>query len=121
MILPGAIIFINNDLTDSIKDCLNKQLFITSEFDGYTYDEIINNNPDYPNRVKNSNQRIMVIRSFTEKDNRETADVVVFVTHGIASIERNKFGPPGKTYRVAELTWGKLCIFDPSVNFTKCC
>lgn len=112
MILPGAIIFVNDDLVPQIRDTLIKQLFITNTLDGYEYDAYVESYPNYPEIIRNTNQRIMVIRSFTELQSQETADVVIFVTHGVASIEKNNFGPPGWTQRVAELHWGKLCIYD---------
>lgn len=112
MPLPSGIIFVNNDIVDQIRDTLIKQLFITSTLDGYEYDAYVEASPSWTETIRNTNQRIMVIRSFHELQNRETADVVIFVTHGVASIEKNNFGPPGFTQRVAELHWGKLCIYD---------
>jgi hypothetical protein len=111
MSLPGGIIFVNNDIVDQIRDTLIKQLFITSTLDGYEYDAYIESYPGWTDIVRNKSQRVMVIRSFYELQNRDTADVVIFVTNGIASIEKNNFGPPGFTQRVAELHWGKLCIY----------
>jgi hypothetical protein len=112
MSLPSGIVFVSNDhLPDQIRDTIITQLYITSTLDGYEYDDIINNNPDFPRQVKNTNQRIMVIRSFTELESRDTADVAILVTNGMAFIENNKFGPPGYTYRIPELTWGKLFVY----------
>lgn len=113
--IPKGIVFINNDLTESTRKALFTQLYITDYYDGYTFDSIIAANPDFPTFVKNNNMRIAVVRSFFEHDNRDLADVVIFVTHGTASILKNKFGPPSSTYRVAELTWQKLCVFDMSI------
>lgn len=111
MSLPAGIIFVNNNIVEQIRDTLIKQLFITSFMDGYVYDAIIQNDPLYPTFVHNSNQRIMVIRSFRELESRETADVVIHIKQGMAAIEKNNFGPPGLTSRVAELYWGKLRIY----------
>ena len=108
MSLPSGIIFVNNNIVEQIRDTLIKQLFITSVMDGYVYDAIIQNDPLYPTFVHNNNQRIMVIRSFRELESRETADVVIHVKQGMAAVEKNNFGPPGLTSRVAELYWGEV-------------
>jgi len=122
--IPTGIVFVNNDLTQSTQDALVKQLYITDIYDGYSYDNIIASDSSFPTFVHNNNRRVMVIRSFREEQNRETADVVIFVTSGTATILKNKFGPPNTTYRVAELTWQKLCVFDLSIykccNYNKC-
>lgn len=117
--IPTGIVFVNNDLTESTKSALVKQLYITDIYDGYGYDTLIASDPNFITFVHNNNRRVMVIRSFREEQNRETADVVIFVTHGTATILKNKFGPPQTTYRVAELTWQKLCVFDLPIY--KCC
>lgn len=109
--IPTGIVFVNNDLTESVRNALVKQLYISEIMDGYVFDQTILSNPNYPTEVANNNGRVMVVRSFKEMNNRELADVVIFVTHGTANIEKNKFGPPGPSYRVAELTWQKLCVY----------
>ena len=115
--IPTGIVFVNNDLTESVRDALVKQLYISEIMDGYTFDHTIANNPDYPTQVKNSNGRVMVVRSFKELQNRTIADVVIFVTHGTANVEENKFGPPGLVLRVAELTWQKICVYGLPQNW----
>jgi hypothetical protein len=115
--IPTGIVFVNNDLTESVEKALVKQLYISEVLSGSEFDEIILTNSNYPEAVRNQNGRVMVVRSFKELENRELADVAIFVSHGIASIEINKFGPRGATYRVAELTWQKLCIFGLPNNW----
>jgi hypothetical protein len=119
--LPKGIVFINNDLTPSVQNALVTQLYITNIYNGQEFDQIMIDNPSYPQFVQNNNLRVMVIRSFLEDGYRDSADVVIFVTHGTASILKNKFGPPGNTFRVAELTWQKLCVFDMSIFSCKNC
>lgn len=109
--LPSAIVFVNNDLVDSVREMLIKQLHIDQTFTGSQFDDIIANNPDYPQTVKQLRQRIMVIRSFEELENREIPDVVLFVKAGLASVEKNNFGPPGITLQVINLYWGALGKF----------
>ena len=108
---PAGVVFVNNDLTTSVQNALVKQLHISEVVDGYAFDARITANPDYVDVVKQLDLRIMVVRSFEELDNRALADVVIFVTHGLASVLQNKFGPPGITSAVNRLTWGKLVIF----------
>ena len=111
MALPSAIVFVNNDLTVSVQDALEKQLYINTTFTGAQFDEVITADPNYPDKVKQLNQRIMVVRSFEELTNRTLADVVIFVCQAMAAIEYNKFGPPNTTYPINNLTWGKLCVY----------
>ena len=111
-IRPAAIIFVNNDLTDNVKTMLVRQLHINEVIDGYVFDDRITADADYPNYIKINNLRLMVVRSYLETDNRELADVAIFVAHGLAAIEKNNFGPRGQTYPVVNLTWGKLNIFS---------
>lgn len=118
--IPGGIVFINTDLVDQVRDTIAKQLYITEILDGYVYDQRLAANPDYPEFVRNNEIRIMVIRPFNDYTNRETADVAMFFAHGIVTIERNKFGPPGITYRAAEIHWGKLCVFFISQDNVRC-
>ena len=111
MAVPAGIIFVNNDLTTSVRNALVKQLYINDYMTGAEFDAIIATDPNYPTKIKQLNQRIMVIRSFEEETNRNLADVVIFVAHAVATIEQNKFGPPSLAYPVDSLTWGKLCIY----------
>ena len=105
---PSGIVFVNNDLTDSVQAALVKQLHISEVIDGYAFDNRILANPSYSDVVRQLDLRIMVVRSFLEQDNRTLADLVIFVTNGMASVLQNKFGPPGVTYAVSRLTWGQL-------------
>jgi hypothetical protein len=113
MALPGAILFTNDNIPDQVRDTLRKQLAITTLMDGATFDGYVELYPTWPTYVKNKLERVMVMRSFRELDNRTLADVVIYVNNGMAAIETNKFGPPGLTYRVAELYWGKLMVYEP--------
>lgn len=112
MIAPSAIIFCNNDLTVNVESMLVKQLYIDEVIDGYIFDARLEANASYLAQVKAAHQRLLVIRPFTELDNRTLADVVIFIKAGLASIEENKFGPPNQTYPVVNLTWSKLGIYD---------
>jgi hypothetical protein len=110
-IRPGAIVFVNNDLTPSVLATLVRQLHINEVLDGYVFDERVAANSNYADEVRANNSRLMVIRSFEELENRTLADVAVFVSHGLANVLKNNFGPPSITTAVCRITWGKLCVF----------
>jgi hypothetical protein len=53
--------------------------------------------------------RILVIRQdFRDYNNRNLADVVMFVKQGQAAIEKNNFGPPGLTFPVERINMYEL-------------
>lgn len=108
---PAAVIFVNNDLTSSVRNMLVKQLHIDEVVDGYVFDARISANSEYVSNIKQLDIRIMVERPFTELENRTEADVAIFVSHGLAAVLKNNFGPPQQTHSVVDLYWGKLGIF----------
>lgn len=110
-IRPGAIVFVNNDLTPNVRAALVRQLHINEVLDGYGFDQRVTANSNYPEEIRSNNLRLMVIRSFEELENRALADVAIFVSHGLAAVLKNNFGPPGITTAVQRITWGKLCVF----------
>lgn len=111
--VPAAIIIVNDDLAPSTRSHLIRQLFINSVLDGYTFDSYVAADDQYVNKLKQLNQRVMVVRTFQDRDQVPTwtlADVVVFIKQGLAAIEINKFGPHGLTLPVLHLYWGALGI-----------
>ena len=123
---PPAIIIVNNDLTEQVQGVLVRQLRIDQVMDGYTFDQTIAADPNWPNDIRAiHNQRIMVIRDLRELDNREHADIVAFVSHGLISTEKNKFGPPLTHFQVRKIHWGQLCHYvkqkGPGNIATTCC
>ena len=110
MLFPSAIIFVNNDLTDNTIAFMTSQLQLTQIVDGYTFDGYILSDPTYVTAAHNLNKRIMVMRPFTELNNREDCDVAIFVKAGMASILYSKYGPPKNTYPVLNLTYKQLGI-----------
>jgi len=108
---PPAIIFVNADLTNSVKNKLIKQLRIDQVLDGYTFDQYVLADPNWPDNIRNiHNQRILVIRNLTELENRQYADIVAFISHGLLSTELNKFGPPLTHFPVKKIHWGQLQV-----------
>lgn len=108
--IPPAIILVNDDLSPSVHDTLVRQLFINQILDGYAFDTIIADDPLYPNKIKQLNQRVMVVRTFANRADVPTwsiPDVTIFIKQGLASVEINK-GPPMFTVPVLKLDWGYL-------------
>lgn len=113
-IVPSAIIYINVDLVDQVRDHIAKQLHITDILDGYVFDQLVATTPNYPSTIKQQNKRLMVIRPLDDLTNRNLADVVVFFKEGLVSVEKNKFGPPMPAFPALNLHWQQLCIFKYS-------
>lgn len=114
----AAIIFVNNDLSESAQKHLVRQLFITDIMSGDQFDAYFNDDPSdgYADGYGQENfrqRRILVIRTFIGRGTVSAwtlADVVIFVKQGLAAVECNKFGPPGFTLPVLKLTWGALGV-----------
>jgi hypothetical protein len=108
---PSAIIFINTDLTNSVKTFIMRQLHINEAIDGYVFDERLAANSNYSNIIHQFDIRLLVLRSHAETTNREQADIVLFFKNGLVCVEENKYGPPGITFPVVNLTLGKLGLY----------
>ena|SRR5690606_1190218 len=108
LISPPAIIFCNNDLTENVKSALERQLFISETIDGYEFDARLIVSPTYVQDIHKNQLRLLVIRSYLELDNRDKADIVLFIKSGIASVLKNNFGPPGKSYAVDRMYLSQL-------------
>lgn len=107
-LFPSGLFFVNPDISDQVKSVIQRQLYITSELTGSELDSIINVSPNFPYQIKETNQRILVMRSFRELMNREIADVAIFIFQGLAYIEQNKFGPPISAIPVSNLSLYQL-------------
>ena len=103
---------VNPDLSDSIQARLVTQLQITEVISGETFDLRFAADPDYPYSVRVLRQRILVLRDFRDRTNREEMDVVCFVKSAMISIEKNCFGPIGQTYLLKNIYWGHLFIYN---------
>lgn len=109
--VPNGIVLVNNDLVPQVRAHLIKQLHINEVLDGYVFDDIIAADPSYPTKVKQLGLRVMVIRPFTEYQNRQLFDLVIFIKNGMASMESKKVGPPARTFEVLNLHWSQFCIY----------
>lgn len=118
--IPAAIVFINNDIVPQVINTIKNQLQITITQSGNEFDSNISNNENYIKTLKMLNERVLVIRPFDDYNNRDLADIAIFFKNGSVAIEKNNFGPPTINWRVADLHWGKLCIFAPVLTGQSC-
>lgn len=109
--VPNAIIFINNDLVPQAQAHIQTQLHISQTLDGYAFDALLISDPTFLTNVIAQKRRILVLRPYTELQNRTVADVVIFVKAGMASVLQNKFGGPIDTFPVVNLHWAQLGLF----------
>lgn len=121
-IIPPAIIFVNQDISQNTRAHLEKQLFITESYFGEQFDVIYANNPDLKKDLMINNERIMVFRSFDDYTNRKVADIAMFVSRGLINVEKNNFGPPNLSLPVSSIYWGAMCKFYfPRPYADNCC
>lgn len=106
--LPSAIIFVNSESSEAVRQYMSNQLYASEIMDGYEFDQRVIADPNYVDDVHLSNKRILVVRPFDDHANRELCDIAIFINRGMAVIERNKFGPPNQTYRIETLSIYKL-------------
>lgn len=109
--LPSAIIFVNNDLVPQVQAHIEKQLHISQTLDGYAFDATLISDTTFITNVTAQNRRILVIRPFTELENRTIADVTIFVKNGMAAVLQNNFGGPLATFPLINLHWSQLGVF----------
>lgn len=110
---PPAAILINSDISNQVLNTIVRQLKIDVILDGYEFDSYIANDGYWIDNLKNiEEKRILVKRNLYELQNREYFDIVAFVSNGLISIEKNKFGPPINSYPVTKIHWGQLCVFN---------
>jgi hypothetical protein len=109
--VPAAVILVNNDLVDQVRDWIVKQLFINEVISGAEFDARITSDPNYISTLKQLNQRLLVERDFREATNRDLFDVVIFAKNAMVAIEKNNFGPPGQSFPILNLYWAQLSIY----------
>jgi hypothetical protein len=108
MLYPSAIIFSNDDLTSQVQEALKTQLFLDEIMSGTVFDGYVAMDGYYPDTIKSQGKRILVMRNFVNMQNQNFADVVLFIKAGLASVQKNNFGPPMQTFPVANLTMFQL-------------
>lgn len=111
---PPAIIFVNDDLSSSIRATLTTQLQLSEIISGAEFDARVAADPNYPTTVHLNNLRLLVVRSLFDQTNRTLADIVLFIKAGLASILCGKEGPPKQTFPVGSLYINELVLHNPS-------
>lgn len=136
--LPPAIFFINGDITypppnppgffigadpnnpqsdagPSELQTIQTQLFIDDTMTKAEFDARVAADPNYPLIVHLQMLRILVIvpqyndgYHYMAVPNIEFADVVLFLHQGLADVEKNHLGPPGKNYDIQRMTMYSL-------------
>ena len=112
VVIPPALILMNNDLTPDVLDHFITALYIDEVLDGYVFDGYVELDPEYPSLIKGENKRILVKRSFYEPQNRDLFDIVMFFKNGLVDIENNKFGPPIFSLAAKSCYWGILFYYN---------
>lgn len=113
MNIPGAVIFVNNDIDGYITQKLETQLFISETMTGDEFDARVAADPNYPNIIRLMSRRILVIRDdFRDYSNRDAADIALFISHGLASVLQNNYGPPGLTLSLEQIYIYKLLRYN---------
>lgn len=121
MRLPPGIIFINADAMDGYiqdgynaidgytqtlmdgytKTTLMAQLYINEFLTDQEFNQRVNLNPTYAGTVRLQGLRLLVSKeNFRDYTNRHLADLVLFYSHGLVSVLKSNFGPPGLTLTI---------------------
>lgn len=115
---PAAIIFVNDTTNTSFLNVLQTNVVTDQTIDGTLANQLeatetisfaefnarVAADPNYPTIVHLNGLRIVVILSdFSDYTNRNLADIVIFIKQGLASVEKNNFGPPGLSLDVQRL------------------
>jgi hypothetical protein len=113
--VPAGIVFVNSDISDSVKDKLITQLFIDYVLTGDEFDAMIVADPTYPAKIKQFRKRTLVIRTYAQGNivnnipNRSLADILLFVANGMANMLTNCGHSP--SFPVVSVTWGDFGVF----------
>jgi len=114
--VPGALIMVNNDLSESVQNRLEIQLHIDETITGQEFDLRVAADPNYPRSIRILRRRLMVVRDHRDPTNRDQMDIVMFVKEGMISVTKNCFGPPGQTYLLRDIYWGAICIYHTVID-----
>ena len=93
---PPAIIFLNADINDTVKNTLTTQLYIDESMSFDEFNARVAADPNYSTIIHLQNLRILVILpTFQDFTNRTLADLVLFYNQGQVTVEKKNNGPPG--------------------------
>lgn len=113
--VPAAIIFLNADINDTVKNTLVSQLYIDESMTFAEFNSRQTVDPNYAKIVHLQGRRILVILpTFRDLTNRTLADVVLFYNQGQVTVEKNNFGPPGLSLPIARVNIYTLLRYNNS-------
>lgn len=113
--LPPAIIFVNQDITDAIKNVLIEQLYIDETITITDFEQRLLGDSDYVSTVHNNGNRLLVIvADFRNYSQRNLADIVIFVKQGLATVLKNNYGPPGLAIPISNINIYQLLRYNKS-------
>jgi hypothetical protein len=115
---PSLLIFINQNLVDSIQATLSQQLYLTEIISKQEFDNRMSVDPNYHHIIHLNNLRVLVMLNLQDKTNREFADIVLFFKYGLISVECNKYGPPKQSLPLDRLYLSELVDRD---HYCRCC
>jgi hypothetical protein len=108
MQLPSAIILTNSTDTGSLQK-LSTQFSITETISLNEFNDRVNAEPEYPSLIHLNGLRLLITSpDFSIQTNRLLMDVVIFVKNGLASVQKNNFGPPGLTFPIDRINMYEL-------------
>lgn len=115
--LPSAVIFINPEIDDGIKNTLISQLNIDETITSTEFDARLAVDPNYPTIVKLNNYRLLVIlQDFRNYPNKSIADLLLYLRLGIAYIEN--YGCPRLAFDIQRINIYELLRFVKSPQVT---
>ncbi len=110
---PGALIFVNKDLNDFIKETLTNQFLLDETISQEEFKSRMVAVPTYVDSIHGNHLRILVILTdFQDQSYRELADLVLFISHGLAYVEKNNVGEPGLAVSINEMYLEKFLRYN---------
>jgi len=103
-----AVIVLNHDISASALMTLKVQISIDETIDGAEFDARILADPSYPERIRLTGRRLLIVRNLQDGFNREEVDFVLFIKKGLISVEMNRYGPPGLTLQLDHLDFDRI-------------
>lgn len=113
--LPPAIVFVNQDISESIKNVLIEQLYIDETITITDFEQRLLSDAAYVDTVHNNGTRLLVVvNDFRNYSQRNLADIVIFVKQGQATILKNNYGPPGLVVPISNINIYQLLRYNKS-------
>jgi len=107
---PEGIIFVNSNISSQVLETIQRQLFITETLDFNSFNEYINDGYSGIDGYNSGGRLLVLLNDFQITENRDKADVVLYVKLGLAYILKNNFGPTGLTVQVDRMYIHKLFL-----------